>query len=253
MTVFLESIPAWCDIRRSLAQNTVGFVPTMGALHRGHFSLVERSTAECDVTVVSVFVNPTQFSDQADLEKYPQDQEGDRAALEDYGVDYGLFPTFQMLYPDEYRYKVAESGLSAQLCGASRPGHFDGVLTVVMRLLNIVRPHRAYFGEKDYQQYLLIRDMVQSFFMDIEIVPCPTVREEDGVALSSRNRRLSAGGRKQAAAFAKQLREGNSPERIRSALESLGITVEYVAEDLGRRFGAVFVDGVRLIDNVVLG
>jgi pantoate--beta-alanine ligase len=224
----------------------------MGALHAGHVSLVERSVLENDRTVVSIFVNPTQFNDSSDLEKYPVNLDADVMRLTDLDVDVVYCPTYESLYPDVYRYKVSESDLSTSLCGASRPGHFDGVLTVVMRLLNIVKPTRAYFGEKDYQQYLLVQGMVSAFAMDVEIVPCPIVRDENGVALSSRNLLLDASGMEQAAEFAAALRDGNDATAIKADLEERGIKVDYVVERDGRRFGAVFVGGARLIDNVPL-
>lgn len=255
MTRSIQSVTDWRSIRAELAGKgvTVGFVPTMGALHRGHTALVERCRAETDCTVVSIFVNPTQFNDRRDLEHYPRDLDADRALLEALGTDYLFLPEFDTIYPDGYRYRVTEDAFSRELCGASRPGHFDGVLTVVLRLLNIVRPTRAYFGEKDYQQYVLVRDMVRSLFVDVEIVPCPIVRDADGVALSSRNRRLSDAARPLAAEFARALREETSVEAVHDVLRHAGIAVDYIEEREGRRFGAVVIDGVRLIDNVEVG
>ncbi len=249
-----QSIRDWQGMRRQLpVQESIGFVPTMGALHEGHFSLVEHSTAECDITVVSIFVNPTQFNDPGDLEHYPRDLDSDARELERRDVDFLILPDFDQIYPDNYRYRVTESSFSRELCGASRPGHFDGVLTVVMKLLNLVRPDRAYFGEKDFQQYLLVKDMVDAFFMDAAIVPCAIVRDPDGIALSSRNRLLSPAGKKLAQRFARILREGASASAVREQLEaSDGIEVDYVVDRDGRRFGAVHVEGVRLIDNVAL-
>ncbi|MGD2134508.1 MAG: pantoate--beta-alanine ligase [Gemmatimonadales bacterium] len=246
------TVDAWRGIRRDPANagSTIGFVPTMGALHAGHFSLVERSVAENDRTVVSVFVNPTQFNDPADLERYPRDLDADRAALARLGVDYLFLPRYETLYPDDYRYRVVERERSTILCGARRPGHFEGVLTVVLRLLAIVCPHRAYFGEKDYQQYELVRDMARSFFLDVEIVPCPIVRDADGVALSSRNALLSPEGRVLAASFARALREAPSVDAVRRTLAGRGIEIDYVEEHGDRRYGAVVINGVRLIDNV---
>lgn len=250
----VETVEAWRTIRSALtdAGDTVGFVPTMGALHAGHFSLVERSVAENDRTVVSVFVNPTQFNDPADLERYPRDLDADRAALERLGADYLFLPAYETIYPDAYRYRVTEHERSEILCGASRPGHFAGVLTVVLRLLTIVRPQRAYFGEKDYQQYELVRDMARSFFLDVEIVPCPTVRDADGVALSSRNALLSPAGRARAATFARALREAPTTDAVRDVLTESGITIVYVEEHGDRRYGAVMIEGVRLIDNAAI-
>jgi pantoate--beta-alanine ligase len=224
----------------------------MGSLHAGHTSLVEHSLAENAKTVVSVFVNPSQFNDPADLRDYPRTLDADVETLQRLGVDHVFVPDRDTVYPDDYRYRLSESDVSTRLCGAHRPGHFDGVLTVVMRLFNIIHPDRAYFGEKDYQQYRLIADMAAAFFMDIDIRPCPIVRDSDGVALSSRNTLLSPEGRGVAAEFAAILTTGDSAEGVRSQLESRGIEVDYVEDWAGRRLAAVVIDGVRLIDNVPL-
>ncbi|MCZ6916948.1 MAG: pantoate--beta-alanine ligase [Gemmatimonadetes bacterium] len=231
---------------------SLGFVPTMGALHPGHTSLIEQSLAENNRTVVSIFVNPTQFNDPTDLQTYPRPLDHDRALLEDLKVDYLFLPDRDTIYPDDCRFEVTENEVSKLLCGAHRPGHFDGVLSVVMRLFNIIQPQRAYFGEKDYQQYQLIKEMVKAFFLGVEIRRCPIVRDPDGVALSSRNALLSADGRTLAAEFARILKDGDSPSAVRTALEARNIEVEYVEEMFGRRLAAVVIDGVRLIDNVPL-
>ncbi len=248
----VASVADWRTMRAEIESsgNTLGFVPTMGTLHAGHTSLVERSLEENAKTVVSIFVNPTQFNDPTDLENYPRTLGVDTQRLEELGVDDLFLPDRSTVYPDDYRYRLTETDLSTRLCGAHRPGHFEGVLTVVMRLFNIIRPHRAYFGEKDYQQYRLIKDMAAAFFMDVEIRPCPIVRDADGVALSSRNTLLSPDGRKLAAEFAAILREGTSAAGVREQLESRGITVDYVEDWSDRRLAAVFIDDVRLIDNV---
>jgi pantoate--beta-alanine ligase len=225
----------------------------MGALHEGHLSLFRRAREESTCVVASVFVNPTQFNDAADLERYPRDLERDRELLEQVGVDVILAPSFDAIYPDEYRFRVVESETSRVLEGADRPGHFEGVLTVVMRLLNLVRPRRAYFGEKDWQQLLLVRSMVDAFFMDVEVVPCPIVRAPDGVALSSRNALLDQQSRMKAAEFARLLAEGPDADAVQSALSAAGIEVDYVEERWGRRLAAVRIGGVRLIDNVPAG
>jgi pantoate--beta-alanine ligase len=236
--------------RIACAGKTVGLVPTMGALHDGHLSLVKKSIAENGATIASIYVNPTQFNNQADLENYPSTFDEDCALLEKAGVDYLFTPDFQDIYPDNYRYRVNETELSGILCGATRPGHFEGVLTVVLKLLNIFTPDRAYFGEKDYQQYLLIKGMAAAFFLRTEIVPCPLVRAESGLALSSRNKRLSPEGLRRAPLFHRHLSSGVSAEKIRSLLEKDGFTVDYIQEYSGRIFAAVFLEEVRLIDNV---
>ncbi|MEM7354527.1 MAG: pantoate--beta-alanine ligase, partial [Acidobacteriota bacterium] len=196
MPKLVHTVGDWQRLAESeLAQQTVGFVPTLGALHAGHESLLRRSLAENDVTVLSIFLNPTQFDDPNDLGSYPGTFEADLEIAHGLGVDYVFCPTEQEMYPEGYRYRLSESELSTRLCGASRPGHFDGVLTVVLKLLLAVRPKRAYFGEKDYQQLELVRGMVRDFFLDVEIVPCPTIRHADGLAISSRNELLTPGQR----------------------------------------------------------
>jgi pantoate--beta-alanine ligase len=199
-------------------------------------------------------VNPTQFDQAADLAAYPTTLERDLARLEALGADEVLLPRYEQIYPDGYRFRVDETEFSRTLCGAHRPGHFSGVLTVVLKLLNLVRPARAYFGQKDYQQYLLIRDMVEAFFLDITVVACPTVREADGLAMSSRNLRLDPAARCRAPLFHRALCADLDDAAVRERLVAAGFDVDYVETRYGRRFGAVRLataDGsVRLIDNV---
>lgn len=238
------------EIRKSLEGKKIGFVPTMGGLHAGHLSLVNRAKSENEVTIVSVYLNPTQFNDKKDLETYPANFEDDVALLEKARVDYMFTPTYPVMYPDDYKYKVIETDFSKTLCGAKRPGHFDGVLTVVMKLFNLVRPTNAYFGEKDYQQYQLLKGMIEAFFLDINIVPCPIVREESGLALSSRNRKLSPAGLALAPEFHKILADSDTIENKHKRLEQAGFKVDYITEVKGRLYAAVFLEDVRLIDNV---
>lgn len=247
-----HSVAAWRQARAGadFAGRTVGFVPTMGALHAGHRALLERAHAENDRVVLSVFVNPTQFNDPADLAKYPRTLAEDVALADGLATDV-LAPPPEEMYPDRYRYRVTELEASRELEGAHRPGHFDGVLTVVLKLLNLVQPTRAYFGEKDWQQLALVRGMVEALFLPCEIVACPTVREADGLAMSSRNRRLAPADRARAAAFPRLLRAA-TPEAAAQALRDAGFAVDYVAERDGVRLGAVHLGGVRLIDNVRL-
>lgn len=170
---------------------TIGFVPTMGALHQGHISLVERARRECDTVVVSVFVNPTQFNDKNDLKNYPRTPEADAAMLEAAGVDYVLFPSVEEIYPEPDTRVFDFGQIDKVMEGATRPGHFNGVAQVVSRLFAIVEPDKAYFGEKDFQQIAVIKAMVEQLAIDIEIVECTIVRGEDGLALSSRNELLT--------------------------------------------------------------
>ncbi len=248
----IKTIRQWRAVRRGLEKKglSLGFVPTMGALHDGHASLVRRSAGENDVTLVSVFVNPTQFNDKRDLNRYPRTPKKDAALLKSCGADYMLSPEFGELYPDDYRYRVSENRDSLVLCGAHRPGHFDGVLTVVMKLLNIAGADNAYFGEKDYQQYMLVKGMAEAFFMRTRIVPCEIVRESDGLALSSRNRLLAERDRERAPLFHRHLSAGGDAKHSRRMLEKEGFAVDYVEEKWGRRLAAINLGGVRLIDNV---
>ena len=180
------------------AGKSVGVVPTMGALHDGHWSLVDRAVAECDVTVVTIFVNPLQFGAGEDLDAYPRTGEADVEGCRRRGVSLVFCPTVGEMYGGPVLTAVQVRHVTERLCGAFRPGHFDGVCTVVCKLFNIIRPHRAYFGEKDYQQMMAVRRMVDDLSMGVDIVGCPIVRESDGLALSSRNRYLSAVQREQA-------------------------------------------------------
>ncbi len=191
--------------KERLAGKSIGFVPTMGYLHEGHISLVREAKKNNDVTVVSIFVNPTQFAPNEDLDKYPRDFERDKAMLEDEGVDYLFYPSVEAMYPDGFQTYVIVEGLTKVLEGASRPTHFRGVTTVVTKLFNIVKPHRAYFGKKDAQQLIVIRRMVEDLNMGIEVVGMPIVRESDGLAMSSRNKYLSPEERRDAVCLYKAL------------------------------------------------
>jgi pantoate--beta-alanine ligase len=249
MRVF-TSIAEWQCHRSRLKTTSLGFVPTMGALHRGHLSLVEASKKQNAMTVVSIFINPGQFNDAADFEAYPADHRNDLDLLEKAAVDVVILPNTAQVYADDYRFKVTENDFSQRLCGAHRPGHFDGVLTVVMRLLNLVRPDNAYFGEKDYQQLQLIRDMTTAFFIPVNIVACATVREADGLAMSSRNQRLDAPSRAQAAALYAALKSSGSASEAKAVLRQQGFEVDYVEDITGRRLAAAQLGDTRLIDNV---
>ncbi|MBL9214173.1 MAG: pantoate--beta-alanine ligase [Opitutaceae bacterium] len=248
-----DSLAEWREKRASdrFTGQTVGFVPTMGALHDGHRTLLQRAREENARVILSIFVNPTQFDDPNDLVRYPRSLESDLAVAAGL-ADYVLVPTAKEIYPDSYHYRVSEYELSRRLEGAHRPGHFDGVLTVVLKLLHLVQPRRAYFGEKDWQQLQLVRGMVEALFLPVEIVPCRTVREADGLALSSRNRRLSPAARAVAPQFAKILRASGSAAAAVPALQAAGFEVDYVEDRAGVRLGAVRIEGVRLIDNVRL-
>ena len=249
----LRCMAQWRKLRASLT-GRIGFVPTMGALHYGHLSLLQASAADNDLTVLSIYVNATQFNDPNDFAKYPNTLEDDLAQAEAAGVDVVLLPNYEQMYGDGFRYQLTENVFSTQLCGTDRPGHFTGVLTVVMKLLNLVRADRAYFGLKDYQQYTLIRDMCATFFMPTEIVGCDIVREADGLAMSSRNRLLGPKARQLAVRVNRLLAEAASDEQACLSLQAAGMQVAYVRSIGQRRCGAVVIgegsDAVRLIDNV---
>jgi pantoate--beta-alanine ligase len=245
-----NTLAAWESRRRTFDGRSVGFVPTMGALHRGHSSLVERCRAENEIAAVSIFVNPSQFNEAADLERYPRTLDQDLALLESLGADEVIIPGVAELYPKGYRFRVEPQSGDLVLEGAYRPGFLQGVMTVVLKLLNLVRPDRAYFGEKDYQQLKIVTEMAQEFFLPTQIIPCTTVREESGLAMSSRNALLSPKARDKAACLFRALTTAGSCAEARAALEAEGLVVEYVEERWARRLAAAHLDGVRLIDNV---
>lgn len=219
------------DTSRTLLKHgkTIGFVPTMGVLHEGHLSLVRRARQENDITVVSIFVNPIQFGPSEDFEKYPRDLEGDTEKLDKEKVDIIFIPEISSMYPERFLTNVEVGKISERLCGAFRPGHFRGVATVVAKLLNIVKPTRTYFGQKDYQQSIIIRQLVRDLDMDVDIVVCPTVREPDGLAMSSRNAYLDRAQREAATVIYRSLREAS--ELIRSGI----IDGEYIKNFLRDR------------------
>lgn len=258
---------------------TVGFVPTMGAIHEGHLTLVKEARAACDIVVVSIFVNPTQFNVASDLEKYPRDLMADTAMLAEYDVDYVFAPETQEIYPEGFSTYVNVEGLTDTLEGASRPGHFRGVTTVVAILFNAVRPDFAFFGQKDAQQVAVIKRMTRDLGFETEIVVVPIVREASGLAMSSRNALLSDDYRQKAVIIIEALRDGKlafkKGERnastltqiVRSRLETellAGIDyiaivdrdslqpVEKIGDDETLIVAAVSIGGVRLIDNVIL-
>ncbi|GGF89062.1 pantoate--beta-alanine ligase [Paenibacillus abyssi] len=191
--------------RREKPDGVVGFVPTMGYLHEGHASLMKRSATECDLTVLSIFVNPLQFGPNEDFDRYPRDPERDMALAKANDVDIVFMPSVQEMYPRPIKTKVLVEGITSRLCGASRPGHFDGVGTVVSKLFHIVSPDRAYFGMKDAQQVAVITKMTEDLNLPVSIIPCETIRESDGLALSSRNVYLSEEERKQAVILSQAL------------------------------------------------
>lgn len=261
---------------------SIGFVPTMGALHDGHASLIRKASKENDVRVVSIFVNPTQFGPNEDLDKYPRTLEADQILCEAAGATHIYAPSIHDIYPEGRETYEIQFGLRSMdkiLCGAKRPGHFDGVLQVVSKLFNIVRPHKAYFGKKDFQQLSILETLGRELFFPVEVVGCPIIREEDGLAMSSRNRFLNPEERKQALFLSQTLakvkaasNEGTPVDDLRAIIEEdLGkyplIRLDYFdvrtaiglkpineinKEDRPHSFMAAFCGATRLIDNLPL-
>jgi len=257
-------------------EKSIGFIPTMGALHAGHLSLVRSSASENDLTVVSIFVNPTQFNDSKDFERYPREVEKDLNLLKSVEVDYVFLPDQNEVYPERDNHQYNLGNLNKQMEGAFRPGHFNGVASVVKRLFEIVKPRRAYFGLKDFQQYRIIKELNKNYNLGVEVVGCETVRDENGLALSSRNQLLSIEEKELALHLSRTLRlmAQKSDRSNHRELEELGmnylanypeIEVEYVKvvdpEDLeeppetkekGKRVALVAakIGKVRLIDNM---
>ena len=257
------------------AGDSIGVVPTMGALHAGHLSLVERACAENDRVIVTLFVNPKQFNNPEDLAKYPRTEDSDAAKLTPYGADVLYVPDGAQMYPEGFATTISVTGVSEGPCGGARPGHFDGVATVVTKLFLQCDADRAYFGEKDYQQLQVVTRLCEDLDLNTEIVGCPTIREEDGLAMSSRNLRLGAGPRKTAPMIAQVLEDAarviargghveQTIDKAKKALLSAGFdSIDYLelrsvpdlklmtsADRPSRLFLAAWLDGVRLIDNV---
>ena len=257
---------------------TIGFVPTMGFLHEGHMSLVKNSKLHNNITVMSIFVNPTQFVEGEDYDKYPRDFERDLEIARQNFVDAVFIPETGEIYPDGFNTSVTVSGITDRLCGVSRPGHFRGVATIVNKLFNIVKPDRAYFGQKDAQQALVIEKMAKDLNMEIEIVVCPIIREKDGLAMSSRNKYLDKNERKSAVAISRSLFKAEEAikngvrEKVKimeliktTILSEKTMGIDYIEvlnahtlEDINSIKGgiiiavAVKIGQTRLIDNIIL-
>ncbi|MCK6584493.1 MAG: pantoate--beta-alanine ligase [Anaerolineales bacterium] len=273
-----EMLASMREVRLSF-DGTVGLVPTMGYLHEGHLSLVRQAKAECNHVVVTIFVNPTQFGPSEDLSKYPRDLDRDLKLLEPLGVDLVWMPTAEVMYPPGYQTWVEVEALTKGLEGAMRPGHFRGVATVVAKLFNATQPDKAYFGQKDAQQAAVIRRMAVDLNFPLEVIVCPTVREADGLAMSSRNKYLNEEERKAATVLyrslsaAKQMYDagGRDAEKLRGKMKEVLNSeplarVQYVScadydslgeldivSDKALLSMAVFIGKTRLIDNFVLG
>jgi pantoate--beta-alanine ligase len=254
----LKRIPTIVEMKAACRQatrsgKTLGFVPTMGALHEGHLSLVRAAKARCNVTAVSIFVNPLQFAPTEDLAKYPRPLERDAGMLEQLGVDLLFLPTPDEMYPPGAQTHVLVGELSDKLDGASRPGHFRGVATVVTKLFEIVRPDYAFFGQKDAAQVAVLRKLVNDFDMDVEIVVCPIVREKDGLAMSSRNIYLSQEQRRQALVLRRALmRVQTLPDQgERDAVKLIEAGKQVIAEEPAARLDYFAVVDPNTLDPVV--
>lgn len=255
----------------------IGFVPTMGYFHQGHLSLVAEANRQCDTTVVSIFVNPSQFGPNEDFTSYPRDLQRDLELLKKYRVDYVFHPSPQQIYPEPYRTWVNVEGLSSILCGASRPGHFRGVATIILKLTNLIKPNLMFMGEKDFQQVTVLKTMLKDLNCNTRIVSCPIVREEDGLAMSSRNIYLNPEQRKQALCLYQTIKESQTlykqglkdvsllKNRAKEIIESSGGKIDYisfvdsnslqeptVADEDTRIMLAVYIGKTRLIDNALL-
>ncbi len=259
------------------ADTILGFVPTMGFLHQGHLSLVEKAKKQCDIVVVSIFVNPTQFAPGEDLENYPRNFQRDLDLLAEFNVDYVFFPSSEEMYPPGFSTWINVDGVSQVLCGRSRPVHFRGVATVVLKLVNIVNPNYMYMGEKDYQQIAVLKRMLYDLNLETVIVPCPIVRENDGLAMSSRNKYLDPQQRIDALCLSEAVSHARNrvqhnchsasellPELTNIILEHHGI-IDYIEfrnsdtlqeteiiDQKTRLFLAVYIGNTRLIDNSLL-
>ncbi len=250
----IKTVAEWKIVRDALPhKTTLGFVPTMGCLHAGHASLLLRAKNENQVVVLSIFVNPTQFNNPEDFKHYPLTPEHDILLAEEMGVDYLFMPAAEEIYPDGHTiFMDTKDPLALILEGKHRPGHFSGVLTVVLKLFNILAPTRAYFGEKDYQQLHLIHKMVKNYFMPIDIIACHTTRANSGLPLSSRNNKLT-GPEREMADKAIFLFKAATPTTLLNTIqkiEALGVIVEYIEPYASYLFCALKIGSVRLIDHI---
>ena len=274
----IDNIQAMQEIGNNWsAGKKIGFVPTMGYFHQGHLSLVGKANKQCEITVVSIFVNPSQFGPNEDFESYPRDMQRDLELLSKYKVDYVFSPNPEQMYPQDYRTWVEVEGISSILCGASRPGHFRGVATVILKLINILKPNLMFMGEKDFQQVTVLKKMLKDLNCITQIVPCHIIREDDGLAMSSRNIYLNPEQRKQALCLFKAIQQAQTQYKqgIRETIflqkeaadlvKKFGGIVDYIsfvepntlqevaiADDNTRIMLAVFIGKTRLIDNAPL-
>ena len=260
--------------RLEFSQRKIGFVPTMGALHEGHLALVKKCKSESELSIVSIFVNPTQFNDNKDLEKYPNTIEADLKSLEQMDVDIVFIPKYEDLYQNEQKLNVNITEIEQKMEGSKRPGHFEGVIRVLSIFFNLIKPNYAYFGEKDYQQVLVVQQLINQHFPTISLIKCPTIRERNGLAKSSRNKLLSESAFNRSGEIystLKWIKENITAQSINSILDdgmrklSERFEVEYLelrnennleetsnSLENSRLFVAVQIESIRLIDNIAL-
>ena len=243
LSTIREARTAIAELRRQ--GRSIGLVPTMGALHAAHRSLIDEAVTRCDAVAVSIFVNPTQFGPGEDYERYPRTLEADLTICREAGAALVFAPKAKEMYPDRFATSVHVAKLTERLCGAHRPGHFDGVTTVVAKLFNALTPDMAFFGEKDYQQLKVIERMTRDLDMPIEIVACPTIREDDGLAISSRNRYLSAEQRTQALSLSKSMRE--AARRIAEGQRDAGELIRGMERQI-LKAGPARIDYIAIVD-----
>ena len=274
----IDSVKAMQEIGNNWdAGKRIGFVPTMGYFHQGHLSLIAEANKQSEITVVSIFVNPSQFGPSEDFDSYPRDMQRDLELLSNYKVDYVFSPSSEQMYPQDYRTWVEVEGISSILCGASRPGHFRGVATVILKLINILKPNLMFMGEKDFQQVTVLKKVLKDLNCITQIVPCHIIREDDGLAMSSRNIYLNPEQRKQALCLFKAIQQAQTQYKqgIRETIflqkeaadlvKKFGGIVDYIsfvepntlqevaiADDNTRIMLAVFIGKTRLIDNAPL-
>ncbi|MDC0534847.1 pantoate--beta-alanine ligase [Francisellaceae bacterium] len=244
------------QLRSELSQlkGSIGFVPTMGNLHAGHLSLLEKAKQENDIVILSVFINPTQFNNPDDYNRYPKTLDQDAELAEKAGTNIIFAPEENEMYPDNYNFRInCLDNMINIMEGKYRPGHFEGVLTIVLKLLIITQADKAYFSEKDYQQLYLVQKLTKAYLLKTEIVPCPIIRLKSGLPLSSRNNNLSPNGLQKAEEFAQMVRSPIEIPKIIQQLASQEIKVDYLEDHYNIRFVAAFVEGVRLIDNFPIG
>ena len=255
MTKIIRDISQWRDIRQNQIKTnqSIGLVMTMGNLHQGHASLLKKSLCENNISILTIFINPTQFDNKSDLNNYPNTESDDINIATKLGINYILIFNKKDLYPDDYKYQInTTSYISEIMEGKMRPDHFNGMLSIVLKMHCLTLPNKSYFGEKDYQQYQLVKEMIKAFLLPIEIIKCPIIRNKNNLALSSRNNRLNKQELILAEKFPEILSNFNiNDEQVKQELVNHNFKVDYIKTYNNRRFGAVYLNKIRLIDNIL--